>query len=133
MLVTALGVSAAAGALITWLAGRGRVSAQVAALREERGRLLAQLEAERGATAEKLALVQRAEGALRDAFASLSAEALRRNNQSFLDLAGARMGELERSAATQLDQRHKAVDALVAPIRDALARVDGKLREVEKE
>jgi DNA recombination protein RmuC len=133
MLVTALGLGAAGGALIVWLAGRGRITAQVAALREERGSMLARLQAERSATAEKLALMQRAEAALREAFAALSAEALQRNNQSFLDLAGARMGELERTAAAQLDQRHKAVNDLIAPIRDALARVDGKLLEVEKE
>ena len=133
MLLTALGLGAAIGGVAAWLAGRGRVSAQVAALREERGGLVAQLRAERSAGAEKLALIQRAETALRDAFASLSAEALHRNNQSFLDLAGARLGELEKSAAAQLDRRRQAMDDLVVPIRDALARVDGKLLEVEKE
>ena len=67
----------------------------------------------------------------RDAFAALSAEALRRNNESFLQLAETRFGELHRAGAGDLEARRKAVDDLVAPIRDSLQRVDGKLREVE--
>jgi DNA recombination protein RmuC len=67
----------------------------------------------------------------RDAFAALSAEALRRNNESFLQLAETKLGELHESAAGELEARRKAVDDLVRPLRDSLARVDGTLREVE--
>ena len=105
----ALGI--AVGALVAWLAARGRV---------------ARLE-------ERVAAERQADGRLRDAFASLSAEALRRNNQSFLDLARAQLGEFQQSAAFDLTQRQQAVDELVRPIRESLARVDGKLQEVEKE
>jgi DNA recombination protein RmuC len=106
---TALGM--AAGALVTWLVARGRV---------------ARLE-------ERVAAERQADARLRDAFASLSAEALRRNNQSFLDLARAQLGEFQQSAAFDLARRQQAVDELVRPVREALARVDGKLQEVEKE
>ena len=64
---------------------------------------------------------------LRDAFASLSAEALRQNNQSFLDLAQTKLGDFQQSASFDLEQRQRAVGDLVRPIHDALARVDGKL------
>ena len=67
----------------------------------------------------------------RDAFAALSAEALRRNNESFLQLAETRLGELQRTAAGDLEARRKGVEDLVRPIRDSLEKVDGKLREVE--
>jgi DNA recombination protein RmuC len=77
----------------------------------------------RGAAAER--------GRMRDAFAAVSAEALRRNNESFLQLAGARLGQLQQSAAGDLEARRRAVDELVRPIRDSLEKVDGKLREVE--
>ncbi|HET6577550.1 MAG TPA: DNA recombination protein RmuC [Gemmatimonadales bacterium] len=112
----------AAGALVAWLAARAGIA-----------RLATQLDAERRATGEKLALLEQAETKLREAFASLSAEALHRNNQSFLELARARLGEFQQSASSDLDQRQKAVDDLVRPIHEALARVDGKLGEVEKE
>jgi DNA recombination protein RmuC len=71
--------------------------------------------------------------AARDAFASLSAEALRRNNESFLALAQTKLGEFQLSAAADLEKRQRAVGDLVRPIHDALLRVDGKLHEVEKD
>src|SRR5215211_1359554 len=70
---------------------------------------------------------------LRDAFASLSAEALRQNNQSFLDLAHTKLGSFQQSASYEFDKRQKAVDDLVRPIHEALSRVDGKLQQVEKD
>ncbi|MDQ3207610.1 MAG: DNA recombination protein RmuC [Gemmatimonadota bacterium] len=71
--------------------------------------------------------------AARDTFASLSAEALRQNNQSFLTLAQTKLGEFQLSASSDLEKRQKAVGDLVRPIHDALLRVDGKLHEVEKD
>ncbi|HEY7613964.1 MAG TPA: DNA recombination protein RmuC [Gemmatimonadales bacterium] len=109
LLGAALGL--AVGALVAWLAGR------IATVR-----ILARLEAER-----------QAEGRVRETFAALSAEALRHNNRSFLELAEARLGEIQRSAASELELRRRAVDDLVRPISAALERVDGKIREVEKE
>jgi len=105
-----------------WLAGRSRVA-----------RLEERIAAERRATGEKVALLERAETTLRDAFASLSADALRQNNQSFLALAQTKLGEFQQGAASDLERRQQAVGDLVRPIQEALARVDGKLGEVEKE
>jgi DNA recombination protein RmuC len=118
----ALTLGALAGALAAWLAGRSRVA-----------RLEERLDAERRAAGEKVALLQRAETTLRDAFASLSAEALRQNNQSFLALAQTKLGEFQQSASSDLERRQQAVGDLVRPIQESLARVDGKLQEVEKE
>jgi DNA recombination protein RmuC len=112
----------AMGGLVAWLAGRVTTA-----------RILARLDAERQGSAEKLALLAQTETKLREAFSSLSAEALRRNNQSFLELAQTKLGELQQSATSDLERRRKAVDDLVLPIQEALARVDGKLHEVEKE
>jgi DNA recombination protein RmuC len=118
----ALTLGALAGALAAWLAGRSRVA-----------RLEERLDAERRAAGEKVVLLQRAETSLRDAFASLSAEALRQNNQSFLTLAQTKLGEFQQSASSDLERRQQAVGDLVRPIQESLARVDGKLQEVEKE
>jgi DNA recombination protein RmuC len=68
---------------------------------------------------------------LRDAFAALSAEALRRNNESFLQLAHTKLGEITQTAALELDARRSAVEELVRPIKESLAKVDGTLREAE--
>ena len=120
LLGIALGV--VAGGFAAWLVGRGT-----------NARLEERATAERRAAAEKLELLDRAESKLRDAFASLSAEALRCNNQSFLDLAHTKLGEFQQSASSDLEKRQQAVDDLVRPIREALVRVDGKLQDVEKE
>jgi DNA recombination protein RmuC len=112
----------ATGAVIAWLAGRVTTA-----------RILSRLDAERQGSAEKLALLARTEAGLRDVFASLSAEALRQNNRSFLDLAQTKLGQLQQSASADLERRRKAVDELVRPIGDALARIDGTLHEVEKD
>jgi DNA recombination protein RmuC len=138
-LLLGIALGALLGVAVAGLLLRGRIArlereaAQVPPLRDERTRLATQLEADRRATAEKLALLEQAERAMRDAFAALAADALRRNNQSFLDLAGARLSQLQASASADLDHRRRAVDELVRPIHEALARVDGQLREVEKE
>ena len=70
---------------------------------------------------------------LRDSFAALSRDALERNNRTFLDLAQTKLGEFQQSARVELDGRHKAIADLVQPLKESLARVDGKLHDVEKE
>ena len=70
---------------------------------------------------------------MREAFQALSAEALRSNNRFFLELAQNSLGELHHEAARELETREKALDSLVKPVSESLARVDRKLSEIEKE
>src|SRR5262249_27690410 len=106
---------------------------QIMRLREAQASLSAQIAAERAAAADKLALLEAGERKLREAFEALSAEALRRNSQSFLELAKASMGEFQRGASGELESRQKAISDLVQPIRDSLQQVDAKLQQVERE
>jgi DNA recombination protein RmuC len=108
---------------------RGELSRAVAGS----AHLTAELEAERRSAAEKLGLLRDAEGKLREAFQALSAEALRGNSLSFLELAKASLGEFQKSATTDLSARQQAIAELVQPIRDSLQQVDAKLQQVEKE
>jgi DNA recombination protein RmuC len=121
-LLLGVAIGAAAGGLIVWLASRTRVA-----------RLEERIDAGHRASREKLALLDQAEHKLRDAFSSLSAEALRQNNQSFLALAQTKLGEFQQSASSDLEKRQRSVNDLVRPIQEALVRVDGKLHEVEKD
>jgi DNA recombination protein RmuC len=106
----------------------------------QRGRWLAQaarlemaLAAERAAAAEKVALLQAAEAKLADAFKALSAEALKSNNQAFLDLARQSLAAFQESAKGELESRRQAVDALVKPIHEALEKVSVQSQAMEKE
>lgn len=125
----ALALGAALGLLAGWLLARG----PVVRLREEAARLHALLDAERRVAAGTEAVLERADAGLRDAFAALSADALRHNAQSFLALAETRLEALERRSATDLDRRRQAVDELVRPLREVVTRVDAKLQEVERD
>ena len=122
--------SARAAALETECTELQRRIAELAVAKE---RLAAELEHERRAGGEKLALLSDAETKLREAFQSLSAEALRQNNQSFLDLARTSLGEFQRTAVAELEGRRQAIGDLVKPVRESLDKVDSKLQAVERE
>lgn len=105
---------------------------ELARAREDAARLDAALQAERRAAAEKLVVLREAETRLREAFSSLSSEALRQNNQSFLELARASLTEFQQAAKHELEGRQKSIETLVQPLKESLTRVDGALRQVEQ-
>ena len=90
------------------------------------------LDTERAASAEKLAAWGDAQQKLSDAFRALSADALARNNQAFLDLAKATLGQSQESARGDLEKRQQAIAELLTPVRSSLERVDSKIQELEK-
>ncbi len=116
MAIAALVIGLILGAAFLWFATRPRLAelaARAAGLAEaeaELARLGATLEHERAAAEEKVELLQRAEERLATRFQALSAEALHRNNESFLQLA-----------QTQL-----------APIKESLVKVDRHAEELER-
>ena len=133
----------AAGLLLAtsvWFVMRAQADREVAIVRSQLGaelaatsaRLEAELAAERRTASDKLTLLKDAEEKLREAFAALSSDALRQNNQSFLDLAKTSLAEFQKTARMDLDGRQKAIEDLVQPLKESLTKVDGKLQEVEK-
>ena len=58
---------------------------------------------------------------LTEAFKAAAADALRGNNESFLQLA-----------RTQLTERERAIEHLVAPLKESLERVDGQFRTLDQ-
>jgi DNA recombination protein RmuC len=130
LVVAAGAVGVSLGLLLGWLLAR---VISVTRLREELARATTELEGERRAGAEKIEVLTQAEEKLRQTFQALSAEALQRNNRSFLDLARTSLSEYQRGATAELGQRQQAIDELVRPLHEALARVDENLRVVEKE
>ena len=102
-------------------------------LTERLVRATAELDGERRSADDRLRLLQQADQTLREAFASVSAEALRANNQSFLQLAKASLGEFQKQAAADLDYRQRSIDSLVKPLHDTLDQVGVKLQAVETE
>jgi len=64
-------------------------------------------------------------------FQALSAEALARNNQAFLELARANLGEAHATARGDLEKRQQAFAELVSPVRESLNKVDAHLQSLE--
>src|SRR3954466_424047 len=110
-------------------AGRDAARTETAQVRAERDALTqdlrlaqsaaaeaqARLESERTAAAEKLALIEQAQVQLKERFPSLSQDALRKNNEQFLDLADAKFKQAG------------------APLTETLTKVELQMREIEKE
>jgi len=116
-----------------------RLQSELRAEAEKRALLLARqaeleavLASERQNQEEKLALLNQAQAKLADAFKALSAEALRHNNQSFLELARTSLERFQVTARDDLDNRQQAIGALIKPLQESLVRVDGKVQELEK-
>jgi DNA recombination protein RmuC len=65
-------------------------------------------------------------------FERLSAEALRRNNEQFLQLARERLTNSEQRSVAELEQRRQAVEALVKPLTEQLGKVEAQLSAVER-
>lgn len=103
-----------------------------ASLQARYAELQARVEEERKAAEAKLALLEEARQKLADAFKALSAEALRSNNQSFLELARTLLEKYQEGAKGDLEGRQKAIDQLVKPLRESLEKVDARIAELEK-
>jgi DNA recombination protein RmuC len=110
-----------------------RLRAEREALQLQLAQLEAEATAERRVAAEKLAQLHDAEAQLGDAFRALSAEALHRNNASFLDLARETLERFQDGARGDLERRRQAIDELVRPLQEALGQVDRKLGELERD
>src|SRR5246127_3777854 len=117
-------------------ASRNELSRQQEAnakLREQAAALESILQYERKSSAEKLDLLDRATDELREAFQALASDALKSNNQSFLQLAKTSLEKFQSEAKGDLEARQKAVETLVAPIKESLDKVDNQIQQLEKD
>ncbi len=113
---------AALGFAAGWFAREGAVRAAQA-----------RLEAEREKAEDRLRLLEEARARLSETFKALGADALRDAGASFLDLARSSLERDREAARGDLDRRQVAIADLLAPVRETLGRLDGRLHEIEKE
>jgi DNA recombination protein RmuC len=93
----------------------------------------AALQAERDGAAGREQLLARRDVELAQAFRALSAEALAANSEQFVALAEGRIKEAAAALSGDAAVRDKAIGALLDPVSAALQRVEGQLRDVERE
>jgi DNA recombination protein RmuC len=104
----------------------------ITVLKEKIAQVTTLLEKERNENKEKLILLEEAKETLSSAFKALSADALRVNNQTFLELAATALEKYQENAKTDLETRQKAVNDIVKPVQDSLEKVDVRINELEK-
>ncbi len=98
--------------------------------------LQTELEKDQALFAERQATLEAARDSFADAFKVISADALAKNNQSFLELARATL-EAQQAAAlasakTDLDRRQLAIGELVAPVKTSLEKFELQIQGIEK-
>jgi DNA recombination protein RmuC len=81
---------------------------------------------------EQKAALQDARQELHASFQALSGEALKQNNEAFLQLARASFANLQIEAKGELGRRQQAIDELVRPLQDQLKRYEEQIRQVEQ-
>ncbi len=94
--------------------------------------LQSELESERALFAERQATLEAARASFADAFKALSADALAKNNQSFLELARGALEAQQALAKGELEKRQLAIGELVAPVRTSLEKFDLQIQGIEK-
>jgi DNA recombination protein RmuC len=109
-------------------------------MQEENGRLQvlaaelkANLEEEKRKEEDNIALLKEARENLLTSFQALSAEALKNNNQAFLELARNTLDKYQQGARGELEMRQKAIDHLVQPLQKSLQEVNEQIKALEKE
>jgi DNA recombination protein RmuC len=114
---------------IGWFVGRRRVH-----------ELELELAQARAAIQTNEALVQEREQALelaalrvRAGFDAAAAEALRGNSEVFLQMARQTLAQQTQLAERNLTEREKAVEGMLAPVREALQRTHEQIARIEKE
>ncbi|HEV2889565.1 MAG TPA: DNA recombination protein RmuC [Frankiaceae bacterium] len=124
-------LAAARGELDATRAAAAETASREAALASELSAARTALEYERAAAAEQVALLRRDEAALKDTLEAMMARYVDQGGRRLLDLAEERFRTQATQADGELAKREQAVAALVAPIREGLAKVDAHARDLE--
>jgi len=119
--------------LLGWLIGHSRGQRDITRLREANVRLNTLLGYERTACEEKARTLDEVRAQFEATFKSLAGDVLKSNSSEFLKLAETSFKVLHTQASGDLEQREKAVENLVKPIRESLEKTDQHIRTIEKE
>ena len=124
--------SVSRAALASAEAERDAFRSQEAAAKQALAGIEARREAELRAANEKLALLEEAKANLQESFKALSADALSKNNESFLNLAKTTLEKYQEGAKGDLEKRQQAIHKTVEPVGEALKRFNERVVHIEE-
>lgn len=81
---------------------------------------------------EQKKLLEEATNKLTDTFKALSSDALKSNNQSFLELAKQSLEAIVNETKGEVGKRQEAIDALIRPIQETLKRYEEQIKAMEE-
>jgi len=122
-----VGVIVGALAALLWRAWREQ------ALRIDAEMLRGRLKTEESLSAEREQALARARDQLQAVFGELARDSLQSNSEVFLQLARERLARQQMDASQALKERESAIEALVKPIRDALAKTETQIQAIERD
>jgi len=122
-----LGTALGALAMLVWRSRRERASAIETEL------LRARLKTEEALSAEREQALTRAREQLQGVFGELARDSLQSNSEVFLQLARERLGRQQSDASQALKERETAIETLVQPIREALAKTEAQIQAIERD
>ncbi len=104
---------------------------QATLLKESNAELVAKYAASLRSIEEQREFLHKANESLREAFNSLSSNALHQNNSSFIELAKESLDSRIIESKADLDARQQAIDTLVKPLSETLSSFQQKVQEIE--
>jgi DNA recombination protein RmuC len=125
--------AAAAGAVFGVLAALVWRARREQALAVENEMLRSQLKTEATLGMEREQALARARDQLQAAFGDLARDSLKGNAELFLQLARERLAGQQADASQALQARETAIDSMVQPIREALAKTEAQIQAIERE
>lgn len=108
-----------------------RFSSELETERKARAIAETRLEEAKKGLDEQKRLLDGATQRLKDTFNALSADALKSNNQLFLELARKTLENLLTEARGDLGKRQEAIDGMIKPLKEALEQFQLRIREIE--
>jgi len=107
-----------------------KLQEELTQLKADHASLQKQREKELENLTEQLRFIEEAKSKLENTFKALSAEALKSNNQAFIDLAKQTLKTYQTEAKGDLTERQKAIEALVQPMRENLDKYQKLIAEM---
>lgn len=87
---------------------------------------------EQQSAAQQLRNMEQSQQKLIESFKALSADALKQNSASFLNLAAAKFDKLQEGARLDLHQKQQTFQEIVAPIKESLKKADETHQELKR-
>ncbi|MDH3628951.1 MAG: DNA recombination protein RmuC [Acidobacteriota bacterium] len=125
--------------LALWVVGALIVGFVLASLMKRRGRSaedqveIARAEAQRDAAREQLDQIKLDRETLKESIQAFSAEQLKENREEFLKHAEERLGRTEEKHATELTQRHEAIEKQFDGVREKMETFQEMHRRIEEQ